>query len=77
MEKLHEIAVRLCEGQAVMYNGHMLRAVDYSGEDYACYDCAMDCLCHKDMSNLCIECDEYHHHQHYLVLMDGGANNTK
>lgn len=77
MKKLHKIAVCLCEGQAVWFNGHLLRAVDYNGNDNVCWECTMDCLCDIKMSNLCEECNNYHHHPHYLVLMDGGANNTK
>ena len=75
--KLHQLAVRLCEGQVVWFNGHLLRAVDYKGDDNVCWECTMDCLCNIEMTNLCAECDGYHHHQHYLVLMDGHGINQK
>lgn len=77
MKKLHKIAVRLCEGQVVWFNGHLVRAVDYKGEGNECWECTLDCLCNLDFMDLCAECEKYHHHPHYLVLMDGGANNTK
>lgn len=77
MKKIHEIAVRLCEGQAVWFNGHLIRAFDYKGNEAACFDCRMDCLCNNDMCDLCAECDGYHHHQHYLVLWGNHANNPK
>lgn len=70
MTKLHEIAVRLCEGQPVWFNGHLIRAFDYKGNENACFDCTMDCLCNMEMTDLCAECDGYHHHQHYLALVD-------
>lgn len=70
MENLHKIAVRLCEGQAVWFNGHLIRAIDYKGNVAACNECTMDCLCNNDMFNLCAECDGYHHHHHFLALVD-------
>ena len=77
MENLHEIAVRLCEGQAVWFNLHMLRAVDYHGDGVPCYDCSMDCICNDDIANLCAECDVYHHHKHYLDLILSHAKKTR
>lgn len=65
---LHDLAVRLCEGDQVEFFGLFIRAKDTPIEHDSCSICKMDCICHHDMSELCRECDLYHNHAHYLVL---------
>lgn len=64
----HDLAVRLCEGGQVEFAGLTIKAKDYVGPRVSCADCQMDSLCDIMMSDLCLECDLYHDHPHYLVL---------
>ena len=68
---LHDLAIRLCEGQRVEICGLVLRAVDFNGDysDVCCY-CEMDSICtnYDDISNLCAECDNITRTPHYLKL---------
>lgn len=66
--KLHDLAVRLCEGDVISFKTHSIRAVDFFGKGIACEYCNMDSICDMDMTNLCGECDAYHRHEHILVL---------
>lgn len=65
---IHELAVKLCEGQAVYFRGHFIRARVIPDNYWSCYNCSMDCLCHKDMQDLCLECDNYDRKKHILYL---------
>lgn len=68
--KLHDLAVKLCEGEVISFNTHSIKAKDFFDEDLPCYDCDMDSICDVQMSNLCAECDAYHRHNHILVLCE-------
>lgn len=67
MEKklsLHDLAIRLCEGQRVEIYGLVLQAVD------ACNYCEMESICshYDDIETLCAECDRITRTTHILKL---------
>lgn len=68
---LHELAIRLCEGQPVEICALVVRAIDFFG-DFAnvCNYCEMDSICTNDddIDNLCAECDNITRTPHYLKL---------
>lgn len=66
---LHALAVKLCEGQPVFFQGHSIRARVIPQNYWACYFCDMDCLCNEDMRDLCLECDDYDRKKHILYLL--------
>lgn len=66
----HDLAVRLCEGGQVEFNGLSIRAKDTPNGHDSCYYCHMDSLCDIMMSDLCLECDLYHNHAHLLELVN-------
>ena len=67
MEKsLHELAVRLCEGGGVWFQGHFIRAIEVPDEIDECMICPCDSECHEEMAALCRECDDYNGKKHYL-----------
>lgn len=63
---LHDKAVRLCEGGVVECEGHFVRAIKLPNFVDACENCEMDSACCYDMSQLCLECDEYEKKTHIL-----------
>lgn len=65
---LHDLAVRLCEGGAVWFEGHSLKAVKVTGEEFPCYLCDLDSICNVRINDLCAECDRYSISKHYLKL---------
>lgn len=67
---LHDLAVRLCEGDCVEFSGLVIRAKDVPEYECACFLCEMDSLCDKQMRDLCEEVDFYHDHGHYLELVN-------
>lgn len=73
MKDVHEKAIRLVEGGIVEVDGHSVRLKHRRIYCNPCYDCEMDCLCHKgnDICNLCEECDSILNEDCWLVLMDG------
>ena len=74
IETLHEKAVKLCQGQPVLFDGLVIGArVVPDGFD-ACMECQMDCLCRIEMTDLCTECDGYDHKKHLLYLWSEKPN---
>lgn len=65
---LHDLAVRLCEGGQVEFIGLSIKAKDALDPADPCLECQMDSICCMEMTDLCAECDGYHHHAHILVL---------
>lgn len=65
--ELHSLAVSLCEGDIVKFNGHWIMAKEVPGGD-PCYECEMDCICDSDMKDLCAECDAYNRKKNCLYL---------
>lgn len=68
-DSLHGLAVRLCQGGVVEFEGHFLRANALPEDFDPCDYCDMDCLCHQSMASLCCECDNYDHRNHRLKLV--------
>lgn len=66
--RLHDMAVRLCEGGTVEFNSLFLKATTVPNEVYACDACRMDCLCRAEMIELCSACDDYDRQKHLLYL---------
>lgn len=62
----HEMAVRLCEGGIVVYQGFAIAAEEIPEDECACMICQMDCVCNMEMMDLCAECDCYNRKKHYL-----------
>lgn len=69
---LHEMAVRLCEGGKVYYNGHFWTTKVVENVDNPCDICKVDYECCMPIFDLCTEVECYDHKRHILV-MDGGA----
>lgn len=65
---LHEMAVRLCEGGTVWYNGHFLKAKRIDTDDNPCYLCEMDSACDMNMTDLCGECEAYSRRKYMLYF---------
>ena len=65
---LHDLAVRLCEGGVIDYDGFALKAKDVGHEENPCYLCAMDSTCNMAMTDLCAECDGVTHTKHILMF---------
>ena len=63
---LHELAVRLCEGDQVCFLGHYIRAFRVAEWGNPCDVCEMDSICCNEMRDLCAECDRYDGKKHYL-----------
>lgn len=55
----HDMAVRLCEGGEVFFQGYWLKAIAVPEPEIPCYLCRMDSICHEEMTDLCAECDAY------------------
>lgn len=66
--RLHDMAVRLCEGGEVLYQGYGLKAIAVPEGVDPCDLCQMDCLCRAEMVELCAECDSYERRFHLLYL---------
>lgn len=58
-ESLHELAVRLCEGGHVWFEGHWFKAVEVPLGFESCNECELDCVCHGSIAELCAECEAY------------------
>lgn len=65
---LHRLAVKLCEGQAVFFKGHFIRAKAVHRSWRVCDECSMDSICDEDMGDLCFECDMTDDKTHILYL---------
>lgn len=72
-KELHALAVKLCEGDIVQFNGHFIMAKEVDGNP--CYECQMDSICDMAMTDLCAECDGYSHTKHYLQLANERVDN--
>lgn len=58
MEKMseHDKAIRLCEGGIVEIDGHCVALMRNDSDDEDCYLCNMDSICHKEMADICFDC---------------------
>ena len=68
---LHELAVKLCEGNVIFYNGHFLRAVSINTHWDVCNECELDSICTNNdgaINELCAYCDDYDNKYHILKL---------
>lgn len=54
---LHDLVIALCEKRNVYFHGHTLRLVELIGNGDSCELCDMDCLCDKEMVELCCACE--------------------
>lgn len=68
LPSLHDLAVRLCEGDTVWFEGHSLKAVEVAEDLNPCYECDLDSVCVYDVQVLCDECDRYTGTKHLLKL---------
>lgn len=68
IETLHDKAVKLCEGQPVLFDGLVIGAQVVPDGFNPCMECQMDSLCRMEMTNLCAECECYDHKKHLLYL---------
>ena len=68
---LHELAVRLCEGDTVYFEGHFIKAVKVPSGFSCCDECDLDSICRHPISYLCLECDNYDGESHLLKLNKG------
>jgi hypothetical protein len=64
----HDMAVRLCEGGEVFFQGYWLKSATVPFEVNACDECTMDCICHDAMIDLCSACDDYDRRNHLLYF---------
>lgn len=71
---LRTLAVRLCEGGIVQFNGHFIMAKEVP-DGNPCYECQMDSICDMAMTDLCAECDGYSHTKHCLQLANERVTN--
>lgn len=70
LPSLHDMAVTLCEGGVIEFNGHTFRAAIADDPFTPCAGCWVDSECHGLVTDLCTECDNYSRERHYLI-MDG------
>ena len=66
---LHALAVKLCEGEVVFFQGLFIRARAVTPGHWSCFHCNMDCLCLDGIKDLCMECDNYDGKMHILYLV--------
>lgn len=69
-KSLHDLAVRLCEGGNVWFEGHNLVAIELPDVDDACKMCHMDSICNHNIRELCVECDALVNKDHCLKLWE-------
>ena len=74
VETLHDLAVRLCEGGAVWFEGHTFVAIELPDVDDACYCCHLDSICNENIKELCMECDALVGKNHCLNLWECKMN---
>lgn len=70
LPSLHDMAVTLCEGGVIEFNGHEFRARKAIDPFTPCAECWVDSECHGLVSDLCNELDEYSGVRNILI-MDG------
>lgn len=68
VKSLHDLAIRLCEGGTVWFEGHCLRAIKLPDWADACNECNLDSICNHDIQELCLECDALVGKSHCLTL---------
>lgn len=76
-KSLHDLAVRLCEGGTVWYEGHSLVAIEIPPEMDVCNCCHLDSICNPNIRELCIECDSYDGKVHVLNLWGRGIKKSR
>lgn len=64
----HDMAVRLCEGGEVFFQGYWLKAIAVAEEVNPCELCRIECICRMEMTDLCAECDAYGRCKHLLYF---------
>lgn len=64
----HDDAVRLCEGGTVLFQGNFIKAMAVPDGERSCEYCRMDCMCHGEITELCIACDDYDGKRHLLYF---------
>lgn len=69
-ESLHDLAVRLCEGDTVEFNGLYLKSNTVSSGNISCWACQMYGACTVRFSELCMECDLTDHKTHHLEFAE-------
>lgn len=74
---LHDLAVRLCEGGAVWYEGHCLVAKELPDVDDACKCCHLDSICNQNIRELCVECDALVGKDHCLNLWENKIGKSR
>lgn len=67
----HEMAVRLCEGGEVFFEGYWLKAIVVPEDINPCDLCRMDCVCQMELITICAECDGYERCKHLLYFANG------
>lgn len=67
---LHALAVRLCEGGVVWFQGHQIRAIACPVADNPCMICDMDSECRMAMTDLCAECEIYREQKYCLKIVE-------
>lgn len=67
-EDLHKLAVQLCEGGLVWFEGHQIGTRTVHELFNPCQECEMDSICDMKMIDLCAECESYDKKKHYLYL---------
>lgn len=55
-DSIYEKAIALVEKRNVWFQGHTVRWIRVNIDGGACQVCEMDCLCRKEMADLCSEC---------------------
>ena len=75
VKSLHDLAVRLCEGGVVWFEGLSIVAKELSDGDDACRVCNLDCICNEPLKELCVKCDSLVGKCHYLELWTGNIKN--
>ena len=64
----HDMAVRLCEGGEVFFQGYWLKAITVPKGENECELCRMGSICRMEMTDLCAECDAYERCGHLLYF---------
>ena len=65
---LHDKAIRLVEGGVVECGGHFVGFKKCSCDGFPCRFCEVDCACHGEILDLCLECCSLAKGNGYLIL---------
>ena len=63
---IHDSAIRLIEGGAVMISEHSLVAVELKWGDSPCDVCELDSACTREVIELCAECESISKRRYFL-----------